>query len=132
MAKVQTIKFGEFMNGEYKRSQKKSAVALKAAVATVGTVLITAPKFGYAATNAIPADVKMKVIHAFDPLVNLMVDLSIPISSVMIAGAALMIMIGQKEKGYQLLMNTALGYCLVQMTPLFIAMLSGIGSAIGG
>ncbi|MBM7681918.1 hypothetical protein JOD43_002090 [Pullulanibacillus pueri] len=36
----------------------------------------------------------------------------------------------QKEKGYQYMMNAAIGYVLVQMLPLFIDLLSSIGSAI--
>lgn len=37
-------------------------------------------------TGAIPGAVKEKIIHAFDPLVELIMGVSLPIASVMIAG----------------------------------------------
>ncbi|WEG14024.1 hypothetical protein PU629_06550 [Pullulanibacillus sp. KACC 23026] len=141
MVRTQVIKFNDFMAGE-NRPEKKHDIRpiIKSALLATGTAIISMPKHSFAATttsqaiavNAVPSAVKSQIVHAFDPLVDLIVSLSIPISSVMIAGAALMIMIGQKEKGYSLLMNCAIGYCLVQMTPLFIKLLTGIGSAIVG
>lgn len=153
----ESIKFSEFMSGEYqtKRDNKKAAHKRIMKAATVGTVgilvtqsalpgliatssLLYAPLKACAAENppqvievgAIPEAAKEKIIHAFDPLTDLMVSLSLPIAGIMLTGGALMVMIGQKEAGYKLIFNSALGYILVQMTPMFIALLAGVGSAL--
>lgn len=76
------------------------------------------------------ADVMERVTNAFDPLISLIVGLSLPIAGVMLSAGALMIMIGQKEHGYKLLVNCGLGYVLVNMTPLFMELLKSVGDAI--
>lgn len=81
-------------------------------------------------TGAISGAVKEKIVHAFDPLVELIMGVSLPIASVMIAGGALLVMIGIKDKGYSMIMSSAIGYVLVQMTPLLIDLLAGVGSSI--
>jgi hypothetical protein len=80
--------------------------------------------------GAIPGAIKEKIVHSFDPLIDLMVGLSLPIAGVMLTGGALMILVGMKDRGMQLILNSSLGYILVQMSPLFISMLAGIGGAI--
>ena len=157
---TETIKFGEFMSGEYKyraeQKKRKGRAILKAV--TTGGILLTASKAAIPAlavsipialltkpmmmAQAVPAaaavpvagvisdTVKAKIIHAFDPLVDLMVSLSLPIAGVMLTGGALMIMIGQKDGGFKLIMNAALGYVLVNLSPMFINLLGGIGNAL--
>lgn len=85
---------------------------------------------GMIPVNGVPDVVKEKIVSAFDPLVDLIVALSLPIAGVMLAGGALMIMIGMKDAGFKLIMNAGLGYVLVQMSPLFIQLLAGVGAAI--
>ena len=80
--------------------------------------------------GAISGALTGKIIHAFDPLIELMVSISLPIAGVMLTGGALLIMIGQKDMGFRLIMNSAIGYVLVQMSPLFMDLLAGIGGAI--
>ena len=80
--------------------------------------------------NATSGDMIDKVTSAFDPLINLIVGLSVPIAGVMLAAGALMVMIGQKEQGYKLLINCGMGYVLVQLTPLFLEILKMVGDAI--
>lgn len=86
-----------------------------------------------AAPEAIPvmaADTKVKILHALDPLINLIISLSYPIAGVMIAGGCLMIMIGSRERGMQILQNAAIGYILVQLTPMMLNLLVGIGGSV--
>ena len=88
-----------------------------------------------AASTAVPVSmvsdaVRDKIIHAFDPLVDLMVGLSVPIAGVMVTGGALLILIGRKDAGFKLIMEAALGYVLVQLSPMFIDLLIGIGKAV--
>jgi hypothetical protein len=78
----------------------------------------------------VSASVHSKVLHAFDPLINLAQDLAYPIAGVMIAVGSIFIMIGNKEKGMQYLTNAALGYILVQLVPLMLSLLVGVGSSV--
>jgi hypothetical protein len=101
--------------------------------AFAATVTASAPA---AAADAVPAMAalsdafKGKVLHAFDPLINLIQSLSYPIAGVMIAGGCLFIMVGNREKGMQMLQNAAIGYILVQLSPMILQLLVGIGGGI--
>lgn len=86
-----------------------------------------------AAPEAVPviADAtKNKILHAFDPLIHLIQSLSYPIAGVMIAGGCLFIMVGHREQGMKMLQNAAIGYILVQMSPLILDLLVGIGHSV--
>lgn len=69
---------------------------------------------------------KALAIKAFDPLINLLQTLSYPIAGVMIVSGCLMIMVGMKDKGVDMLRNAAIGYILVQLSPLFLKILVGL------
>ncbi|MGO4372662.1 hypothetical protein AB4Z21_18255 [Paenibacillus sp. MCAF20] len=45
--------------------------------------------------------IKSKILHAFDPLIDLIMSLSFPIAGVMIAGGCLFILDGNRERGMQ-------------------------------
>jgi hypothetical protein len=160
MTRTETIKFNDFMGGEYSRKVKEKqtrkrgimkatattgmfVVAAKTAIplmaVTIPIALITRGIPAMANTgvpgevimvNGISDAVKERIVHAFDPLVDLMVALSLPIAGVMITGGALMSMVGFKEKGYSLIFSASLGYILVQLSPMLIDLLFGVGSAI--
>jgi hypothetical protein len=83
-----------------------------------------------AAIPAMSAATKTKILHAFDPLIDLVQSLSYPIAGVMIAGGCLFIMVGNRERGMQMLQNAAIGYILVQLSPMLLELLVGIGSSI--
>jgi hypothetical protein len=157
--RTESIKFGEFMSGEYQRKteRKKTAhkrVAKAAIVGLVGVTLTNSvlPLFVAGSTIAynaravpvmatgtepqvvevvaIPDAAKEKIIHAFDPLTDLIMSLSLPVAGIMLTGGALMIMIGRKDAGYKLIFDAAMGYILIQLTPLFISLLAGVGGAL--
>ncbi|PGT89238.1 hypothetical protein [Bacillus sp. AFS040349] len=69
------------------------------------------------------ADMYDKMVTAFDPLIVLVQSLAYPIATVVVLGGAIMVMIGQKEKGYSLMMSAGLGYVLVNMTPMILNIL---------
>ena len=141
--KPATVDFSDFMSGEYKSTRKTRNVKNSGILAGISTIPLIvmggvgSPAFA-SGGEAIPVSVvdgisdaaKSKIIHAFDPLIDLMVSVSLPIAGVMLTGGALLIMIGQKDSGFRLIMNSALGYVLVQMSPLFIDLLGGVGAAI--
>jgi uracil phosphoribosyltransferase len=149
--RTESIEFGSFMSGEYKHKRKavktpqkqiwKESDILKwgtiipisflgGAVPAMASTGSTIPSGEVVAVGVISDAAKQKIIHAFDPLIELMIGISFPIAGIMITGGALMIMIGQKEMGMKLIMNCSLGYVLVQMSPLLLDLLAGVGSAI--
>jgi hypothetical protein len=95
--------------------------------------LVLGTHSAFASPQAVPViggAVKDKIIHSFDPLIDLIQALAFPIAGVMIAGGCLFIMVGNRERGMQMLQNAAMGYILVQLSPLMLELLVGIGSAV--
>lgn len=74
--------------------------------------------------------VQTKILHAFDPLIHMIQSLAYPIAGVMIAGGCLFIMVGHRERGMQMLQNAAIGYILVQISPMILELLVGVGSTV--
>lgn len=144
--KVQTVgTVGDFMRtDDAKPRQAHVKRAGKAAAISAVPLMFAASGFkpagAFAAGNsatveAVPAGaisdaIKSRIMNAFDPLVELMISLSYPIAGVMLAGGSLAIMIGMRDKGYSMIQMAGVGYILVQMTPLFLDLLVGIGGAV--
>ena len=143
--KIEAIKYSDYMAGKRfgeKKTMKDIGKTLKrAGAATAGALMISKAPFAMAAiespeglavpvAGAVSGAVKEQIVHAFDPLVELMMALSLPIASVIITGAALMILIGLKDRGYNLIFTGCVGYVLMQLVPLFIKILAGVGAAI--
>ena len=155
--RVQTVgSIQEFMSGpdlDLKRAVKKlnkkiDSRHLRASVTTLATgvtaITITnkiMSNYAYAgAVEAIPVmatpseivkgAAKEKIIEAFMPLVDMIQALSYPIALVMLTGGALMFMINQKDKGLGLIQNASIGYILVQLMPMMMQLLVGIGNTV--
>lgn len=143
--KIEKIKYSDYMSGQRfgdkKQNKSVTGILKKAGTLAAGSLFLLKSPMALAATvdpstlaveagGAVSGAVKSQVIHAFDPLVELMMALSLPIASVIITGSALMILIGLKEKGHSLMFTGAIGYVLMQMTPLFIKILAGVGGAL--
>lgn len=128
-----TINFNDFMSGDYKfnTGDKKISQVIKRIGISIAMPLVFAkPVLAAEAVPVVAEATKSSIIHAFDPLIDLMISLALPIAGVMITGGALLIMIGQKDKGFTLIMNSALGFCLVNLSPLFLTLLEQVGKAI--
>lgn len=82
------------------------------------------------ATEYVKGAAKEKIVEAFMPLVDMIQALSYPIALVMLTGGALMFMINQKDKGIGLIQNASIGYILVQLMPLLMNLLVGIGNTV--
>ena len=147
MGKIKTVgTISEFMNGKHKEKKKVGLNGSRleklvwVPIAGLSVTVMSKVNDVLAATDsisaaAIPASatsdaIANQVVHAFDPLVELMVGLSLPIASVIITGAALLIMMNRSDIGYPMMMRASMGYVLVQMVPLFIKLLVGVGAAI--
>jgi hypothetical protein len=156
--KMKTIRFQDFMSGEYKVQDKKrrkqrvakvtqlasAAVLPLATCGAVGTLGFAMKAF--AATSAVPVgapvviDVGAKawmsehtlstLAHVLDPLVDIMVALSFPIASVIIVGSCFFFMFGKSEKAWDGIMKAGLGYVLIQVSPLILDVLKQVGTAV--
>lgn len=79
---------------------------------------------------ALTDGIKSTVLHVFDPLIDLIQALAYPIAGVMIAGGCLFVMVGNRDRGMSMLQNAAIGYILVQLSPMLLKLLVGVGEAI--
>lgn len=70
------------------------------------------------------------MVHAFDPLIDIIQALAYPIAMVVVLGGALFIMIGNKEKGFSMMQGAGLGYVLVQLTPMVLNILVSAMKAV--
>lgn len=137
MAKrIQTVgTIGEFMAGKQEREAKEFTKRLSKIVGSTLplVVLPTLPTFAAepvaVPVGAVAESTKSVILHAFDPLIELVQALSYPIAGVMLAGGCLFIMTGFKEKGMDMIKNAAIGYILVQLSPLLLKILVQVGSS---
>ena len=125
--RTQTMSISEFMNPQPKPKKKLSSVTVPLLLAGGATPAMAADN---AVTVAISDNIKEKIMHSFDPLIDLITSLSYPVAGVMIAGGSLMIMVGNRDRGYTLLQNAAIGYILMQLSPLMLDLLVGIGASV--
>lgn len=65
-----------------------------------------------------------------DPIIDILVALALPVASLMMVGACFFIILGQKEKAYSVIFNSAIGYVLIQMSPLLLTILKSAGTAV--
>lgn len=154
--KIQTVGgISDFVSGDYNIKQelkvinkKLNSKGLKAALTTfagVTAIQLTGfsakahahmveavPVAAQVANGYVETQVKEQIIRAFDPLIALVQALSYPITALILTGGCLMILINQKEKGYTMIQNAAIGYILVQMSPLLLKLLVGVGGAAVG
>lgn len=148
--KVQTVgSISEFLHKDdfrdvqkaLKRFNKKAcAQGFKASLTTLATgataisltnTMFTSSAYAAGPVEYVKGQAKEKIVEAFMPLVDLIQALSYPIALIMLTGGALMFMINQKDKGISLIQNASIGYILVQLMPLMMQLLVGIGSSVG-
>ena len=68
--------------------------------------------------------------NVLDPLIQLLVAISLPVASVIMVGGCFFFMIGRSERAWDTIFNAGLGYVLVQMSPLFLNILREVGKAV--
>lgn len=153
---MKSIKFNEFMSGDYKVKEKKkkqrrwntaTKLATSAAlplvtggmVGTIGMVAVAKSTFAQStAVEAVPVTAKewmgeqtlSALAHVLDPVVDILVALSLPVASVVIVGACFFFMFGNAEKAWGMIQNAGLGYVLIQVSPLILNVLQQVGNAV--
>lgn len=141
MAKVQTIKFRDFMDGTRKQPKKKELKKLTDILVKAGVMipLAMAPVTSYAnaaesvtaaGTHLVAGTTLQILAHALDPVTQILVALSLPVASVVLIGGCFFFMFGKSEKAWTTIQNAGLGYILVQLSPLFLKVLEQIGKSL--
>jgi len=146
--KKQTIKFGEFVSGDYKVKAKAKKerivrntvkVASSAilpiitggAVGTLGLVVTTGSVLacgtGASGTQAITVGASTVVgetatrtlAHFLDPLIDILVAISLPVASVVMVGGCFFFMLGNSEKAWSMIQNAGFDCFLALFFRLF-------------
>jgi hypothetical protein len=71
-----------------------------------------------------------KITRAFDPIIQLLQAVSYPIAFICAALAIILIMIGQKRRGLEIIKWAAIGYVLMQLLPGLMSILYSVGQAV--
>lgn len=109
--------------------------AMTAFACTTNTAI---PAMALASTPDVPASVGnwagqaslQALTHILDPVVDVLVALSLPIASVVIVGSCFYFMFGKAEKAWGGIQNAGLGYVLIQVSPLILNVLKQVGNAV--
>ena len=102
-------------------------VRTKAAIITLAaaTVFVNAD-----VTHAAGVTVSGTVIHAFWPIISLLQGIAFPVAFLGMAGGMLMISVGQRKKGIDMVKWAAVGYLGMQLVPGLMEMLAQVGHTI--
>jgi hypothetical protein len=149
-SKVQTVgsisdflrkdEFAEVKKAIKKFNKKAEAHGFKASLTTLATgataisitnKLFTTHAYAQGPVEYVKGKAKEQIIEAFMPLVDMIQALSYPIALVMLTSGALLFMINQKDRAVSLIQNASIGYILVQLMPLLMQLLVGIGNTVG-
>jgi hypothetical protein len=158
MRKQETLNFKDFMSGQYKGVKKKSVK--KAAI--IGTLipLAFAPKafaaeqsseciqavtatpqaipvgwFSEGASKAGEAagkEIVSAMAQIFDPIITIIIHISLPVAGIMILWKLFMSYFRDTGDTWEGIGKIALNYCIIQMFPLFLNILKGLGAIAGG
>jgi cytochrome bd-type quinol oxidase subunit 2 len=114
------------------------ALAVGVVKASSGQLVLSSPDTLTASTEVVTVNASKwageksleMIAHALDPIVDVLVALSFPVASVVIVGGCFWFMFGNSERAWRTIQNGALGYVLIQMSPLILNVLKNIGGAI--
>ncbi|MED3563956.1 hypothetical protein [Bacillus xiapuensis] len=116
---------------------KKKALGTALAGVGVGVLatLLPSPPQAAVPAMAMPTpilglSVADKIIHSFDPVVQLLQGLSFPVCFIMLSAGFLVIMTGNRQKGLSMIKWAAIGYIGMQLAPAIMAILVEVGKAM--
>jgi hypothetical protein len=126
--KTQRMSIKEFMNREKEYSKAKNVIKFGAALplSILPMTTLTAQAAGPEASpviNMTSDQIYDKMLTAFEPINTLIQALAYPVASVVVLFGAIMVLISQKEKGFQLMSNAGLGVILVNLMPMLLNIL---------
>lgn len=84
--------------------------------------------------NVIPtgvvADASLTALATIlDPIIDILIAVSFPIASIIVVCAFFLIMIGNKDKAFDMMLHAGLGYILIQLSPVFLEILKTVGDS---
>lgn len=112
--RTETIDFYEFVNGDYKKRGKPPTFSL---------LPLAAAPFIPIKVFAEEISVKEKMMNAFTPIIDLIQGMAYPVAMVVVLGGAIMVMIGNSEKGFTMMQRAGMGYLLVMIAPMILDVL---------
>jgi hypothetical protein len=126
--KTQRMSIKEFMNREKEYSKAKNVIKFGAALplSILPMTTLTAQAAGPEASpviNMTSDQIYDKMLTAFEPINTLIQALAYPVASIVVLFGAIMVLISQKEKGFQLMSNAGLGVILVNLMPMLLNIL---------
>ena len=68
--------------------------------------------------------------HILDPVIDILVALSLPVALSVIVGSCFFFIFGKAEKAWTSIQNAGLGYVLIQVSPLILNVLKQVGNAV--
>lgn len=110
---MKTYDFQAFMRGEHEKRRKPTTELIPLAAAPF------IPQTAYAADETI----QNKMMTAFEPLIDLIQGMAYPVALAVVLGGSIFIMIGNTEKGYDLIFKGAIGYVLCMLLPMIFQIL---------
>jgi len=76
------------------------------------------------------SSIALKIISAFNPIIEMLQAMSYPLTFIAAACGVLLITIGQKRKGLEMIKWATVGFLLMQLLPGFMKMLMEVGRAM--
>ncbi len=94
--------------------------------------LTTAATVFAAATTAAPvqAAIREQIIKSCWPIVDLVQGISYPATYIMISAGVLMVIVGQKSKGLNMIKWASVGYICMQFVPAIMSILADVGDSM--
>lgn len=110
-----TYNFKAFMNHEHLANIKPPKMSLMP--------LAVAPLFHTVTAHAAEQTIQAKMMTAFTPIIDLIQGMAYPIAMVVVLGGSVMLMVGNKEKGFSMMQTAGLGYVVVMIAPMILDVL---------
>lgn len=123
--KIKTIPFNSFMDGSYKMTKEEKQTATSLALMPVATLL----KADSVLAGGLVQD---RIMAAFNPIIELIQGVSYPVAFLMLSGGMLLVMIGQKHRGLNMMKWAALGYIGMQFVPALMSIVVDVGKGMLG
>ncbi|PEJ57370.1 hypothetical protein CN692_13230 [Bacillus sp. AFS002410] len=138
--KTEVIKFSDFMDGSWKLpKEKKSAIPMIVAPIIASSLAFSSKLVSAASNNIVIKDVISasagigdRVAHAFDPLFQAISGFAYPACFFTISAGCVLIMIGQKHKGLNMIKWAVVGFIGLQFAPGLMSIVMEVGKAIKG
>lgn len=122
MAKTEVLDWGSFFAGEVRPKERTAVIILPAVTAGMFTMLM--PEVTHASM------VGVKIVHAFNPLIQALQAFSYPVSFLGMAAGMLLVSVGQRHRGITMVKWAAIGYIGMQLVPGIMEMVAQVGDAM--